>query len=118
MEEAMPQSWRELQDHLVEVADGLRDVEHIDPQARRELADLLDELSEAIATTKLPAQDVEHLVATTTHVAKSLQHPATHGVVSSAVERLEHAVLSAQSRAPVLAGITRRLIDVLSSIGI
>lgn len=108
----------ELTERLAEVAEGLRDAEHLDPEARSELAALLLELSQAVAAAELPAEQFDHLKASTAHLAKAIHQQPPHGVLASARQRLEQAVLVSETRAPVLSGITRRLIDVLTSIGI
>lgn len=118
MAEAAPRSRAELEAFLARLADDLRDVEHLDVDARRDLAELLHELGRAVAATELPPAELEHLAASATHLAKALHSRTQRSGLAGAQDRLEQAVLATQSRAPVLTGIMRRLIDVLTNIGI
>ena len=50
--------------------------------------------------------------------ARLVKRFALEGVLAAARHRLEEAVVAAEARAPTVAGVARRLLDALSSLGI
>jgi len=118
MADSQDTSRNELTEHLADVAENLTQAEHLDPKARHELAELLRELGQHVATAALPPEEIAHLKASATHLSEALHQPPPHGLLTSATERLEQVVIVTETRAPILSDITRRLIDVLTSIGI
>jgi len=108
----------DIQARLHEVAGMVRDSNTIDPESRRVLAELVEDLSEALQSASVPAADAAHLAESTAHVADSLHHQHDRGLLANTRERLEEAMLEAESRSPVVVGLARRLLDALANIGI
>lgn len=108
----------EVQSRLHEVAGLLRHSRSLDAEARRVLAQLVDELSAALAAGNVPPAEVARLADSTVHLAESLHHPHEQGLIGSARDGLEGAVIDAEAHAPVAVGLARRLLDALANIGI
>jgi hypothetical protein len=100
------------------VAVLLRDAHHLGPEAQRELAAVVDELSRAVALTPLPAPEAIHLADSAAHLAEALKRQPESGVFEVARDKLMEASVVAESRAPTAAGLLRQIADALSSIGI
>ncbi len=103
---------------LHDLARTLRDAPPLGPDAQRALAELIDELGNAVGTTGVPPAEVRHLAETTAHFVRALHAGNEPGGLASARDRLEQAVLLAESRAPVAAGVARRVLDALANFGI
>jgi hypothetical protein len=115
---AQPPSAAETRARLQDVARLLRQSGTIDPESQRALAELLDELSTALATVNVPAAEVTHLAQSAAHLVESLHHPHDRSLVGMARDRLERTMLSAEAHAPVAVGLARRVLDALANIGI
>jgi hypothetical protein len=108
----------DLQARLHGVAQLLREPRPLDADSRQALAELVDELGKALQSGQVPSAEVAVLAETTAHLAEALhqQPPAPH--VAGLRERFEDALIAAETRAPFVAGLARRLLDTLSNIGI
>jgi hypothetical protein len=82
------------------------------------LADLIDELGNAAGSAEMPPAEVSHLAESTTQFIQALHRRHEPGRLTAARNRLEQAVLQAESRAPVAAGVARRVLDALANLGI
>jgi hypothetical protein len=92
-------------------------VRHIGPQARRELADVLDELATELA--KIPeSPQAGHLAESAAHLVDELRGERAEGPLAAAKHRLEEAAARAEAKAPVATGLAFRLVDLLAEIGI
>jgi hypothetical protein len=107
----------EIRTRLRAVAGMLRESRTIDPESQRILAELVDELSAALQSSSVPPGEVAHIAESTAHLADSLHQQHDQGVLASARDRLEEAVLNAESRSTIV-GLARRLLDALANIGI
>jgi predicted RNA-binding protein associated with RNAse of E/G family len=105
-----------LRSRLAELSQLLRDAEQLEPETRQELADLVDELSQAVAEGRLEPSATAQLAASAAHMAEALRQQH-HGPFAAARDGLERIVIEAEDRAPVATGFAERLIDILSSIG-
>ena len=104
--------------NLRELAQELREADHLGPEAQQAIADLLEELAIALPTgAKVPAETA-HLAESASHLAAALHEPQEPGVLANAVERLEASVARAEAKAPMASGIARRLIETLANLGI
>jgi hypothetical protein len=103
---------------LREVAELLRQADHLEPEAQQTLAELVEELGEALATAPLPAEQSAQLAQTAIHLADAVHRQHTQGVLSAARERLDQAAVGVEARAPFVAGVARRLLEALSNLGI
>ena len=108
----------EVQTRLHEVARLLGESNSLDLEARRVLAELVDELGATLQGSNAPPAEVAHLADSATRLAEALHHQNDQGILGNAQDRLGVAVLQAESHAPVAAGLARRLLDVLANIGI
>lgn len=104
-------------DDLREVVPLLREVRHIEPEARQALADLVDELIRVI-DPNAPVARTAHLAESSTHLIQVLHRKQHAGLINTAKERLEEAAARAEAEAPVATGLARRLIDALANLGI
>ena len=108
----------EVQDRLHEVARLLRESRAVDPSSRKILAELVDELTQALQTSQQPPEAVLHLAGTTAQLAEALHRQKEATWLGQARDRFEEAALRAEAQHPVAVGLARRLIDALANIGI
>jgi hypothetical protein len=108
----------EVQASLHELAQVLRTAKHLEPEAQAALADLVDELSQTLASGTNPSAETAHLVQSAASVARGLTQKHNPTVLAGALERLQEATLRAEAEMPLAAGIARRLIDTLANLGI
>jgi hypothetical protein len=113
----IPPPVSEVQASLHVIARVLRTAAHLSTETRLALAEVLEELADTLGPT-VPLNTVPPLIESTTHLLKALQQPQETGVLASARERLDEAVVRAEVQAPVLTGVIRRLLDALAQIGI
>lgn len=104
--------------HLHTIARLLREVPHLDPDAQRLLAELVAELSEAMDAETVPAADLAHLADTAAQLVQAAHRGEEPGLLGKAQEKLEGAAAAVEADAPMIAGLTRRLIEALSNLGI
>jgi hypothetical protein len=107
-----------VQTHLHTISLLLRNADHVGPDAQQLLADLVDELGKALASTDVPDDEIARLTECATHLAEAVQKENEPGVLQKAEERLERAVVAIENKAPALANLTRRLAEMLSNLGI
>jgi hypothetical protein len=88
------------------------------PEAQRLLANLIDELGNAVGSAEMPAVEVAHLADSTAQFVHALHRRHEPGRLAAARDRLEQSVLQAEARAPVAAGVARRVLDALANLGI
>lgn len=113
-----PQPQSVLETSIHQLAQVVREAEHLEPEAQRALADLVDELSKTLHSAPLPPEETARLAETATHLAQALQERQESTLLSQATRSLEEAVYRFEARAPLLAGVTRRLLDALANLGI
>ncbi len=82
------------------------------------LTDLLEELGRALEAPEAPPAEVACLAEGAAHQSVALHRGQDVGLAEKARHRLEGLVLRAEARAPAAAGLARRLIDTLASLGI
>ena len=108
----------EIQARLHEVARLLRESGNVDPGSRQILAELVDELGEALRSSQVPPEEVAQLASTTAQLAEALHGRHDAGWLAQLRDRFEAAALGAEARAPVAVGLARQLLDALANIGI
>lgn len=101
---------------LRHLAQRLREADHLDPEAQKSLADILDELSKSLVPGPESSEQHKHLAESAAHLAEALHQQRDTGLIARARRRLEEAAVRAE--APVATGIVRRLIDTLANLGI
>jgi hypothetical protein len=75
-------------------------------------------LSQTVGSPAVPSAELARLAEHTTQLARAVREGEDAGVLEAARERVERAAVAVAARAPVLAGITRRLAEMLSNLGI
>lgn len=108
----------EVKSNLQELAQLLRQADHLEPDAQRELADLVDELAKVLGPVASPSAETKHLTDNTAHLVHALHQQHPPGLLAAARKRLEESALRAESEAPLATGIVRRLLDALANLGI
>jgi hypothetical protein len=107
----------DLRASLQELASVLRDARHLDPDQQQELADLVEELSQALARN-LSSAEAEQLGRTAYHMVQGLHQQLDPDYLTATMDRLRDAAVSAEVKAPVATGIVWRLIAALTDLGI
>ena len=107
-----------LESNIHELARVVREARRLDPDARRALADLVDELSRTLHTAPHSAEETSRVAESAAHLAEALLAGREETVLTSARGRLENAAALADARAPVVSGLARRVLDVLADLGI
>jgi hypothetical protein len=108
----------DVQARLEEVARTVQKSPSLDADARRVFGELVDELRTLLATQNVPPAEVARLADSTAHLAESLRHRHDKGLLESARDRLDGAVIDAEAHAPIAVGLARQLLDALANIGI
>jgi hypothetical protein len=108
-----PEAARE---RLEQLAGLLRQAPHLEPQAQRDLANLLDELARSLATA--PTGETAHLAESAAHMAHAVHEQHHPSGISNARRRLEESAARAEAEAPLATGIVRRLLAALADLGI
>lgn len=107
-----------LEANIHELARVVREARRLDPEARRALADLVDELSRTLQTAPHSAEETARVAQSAAHLAQALQAEREQTVLATARSRLEDAAARAAARAPGVSGLARRVLDVLADLGI
>jgi hemerythrin-like domain-containing protein len=107
-----------VRNRLQAVFAELQSADHLEPETRQALVELIDELNRALAVKPVPPEEVTRLADCTAHLAEALHHQKGEGPLRRAQDRLAEAAAAADARAPVLTGLTRQLLDGLGNMGI
>jgi Domain of unknown function (DUF4404) len=108
----------QVQAHLHIIALMLRAPHRFGPEAQAALADLVDELGKTLETPDVPSAEVARLSECAAQLAKAVHEEHEPGLLEAARNRYDHAVVAVESQAPTLAGLARRLAEMLSDVGI
>jgi hypothetical protein len=104
--------------HLHALAHLLREAKNLTPEAKAVLADLIDELGNALESPAVPNDDVANLTESASHLVQAVHEKHEPNMLEAAEGRLERAVAAVEVKAPHLAELTRRLAEMLSNLGI
>lgn len=115
MSEPTPPEVRGTLHYLARV---LREADHLEPAAQRELADLVEELGRSLTPDQLPEDDAARLASSAAHLALAVRERRDEAYLQSARERLEDAALRVEEQAPVAAGLLQRILSALADLGI
>jgi len=113
-----PEASNDLEANLHRIAGLLRDAGHLNPEAQKSLALLVDDLAGAVRKPTGDPAAATQVAATAAHLLDALVQKRDQGMLSAARDRLERTVMSAESQAPMAAGVARRVLDILAGIGI
>jgi len=113
-----PPTVSQVQNSLHAIAQTLRQPGQLTPETQAALAELVDKVAGALQSGSVPSAEMAHLSESTAHLLQALhQHPDA-GRLAPARDRLEEAIVRAETQHPVLAGLARRLVETLSNLGI
>jgi hypothetical protein len=102
---------------LHEVARLLRGAHHLEPDAQQSLADLADELANTLNASGVPSAEEAQLGHLAGQLIQAL-HKGEEAPVTATRDRLQSAILAAETRAPFAAGLARQLLDAIANLGI
>ncbi len=105
-------------ERLHEIARLLRAADHLGLEEKQAIAEFADECGNALRSGGQSSADAAHLVDSAAHLVEALHRKEKKGGLASARARLEQAILGAEARTPFLAGVARRLVEALASLGI
>jgi hypothetical protein len=108
----------QIQNSLHAIAEVLRRPGHLTPETQAALAELVDEVGNALQSGCVPSPEMAHLTESTAHLLEALRQRHDSSLIAAARDRLEEAIVGAETKAPVLAGLAHRLVDALSTLGI
>ena len=118
MNESNAEALARLKANLHEVAVLLRDAEHLSPEAQQELASLLDELRDELDPGTGNAEHAAQLAESLANLGRALHARQPQNLLDAARDGVQDALARFEGRAPVVAGIARRFMDALASLGI
>jgi hypothetical protein len=107
-------SLRTILHHLAQI---LREAHHLGPEAQRQLADLIDELGEALDASPAAPAELGRLSEATASLAEALK-TRDQGMLTAVRDRLQGAAVEAEVQAPLTVGLVRRIAETLANIGI
>ena len=107
-----------VQDQLFAIAQLLRAVPRLPAETQTVLADILDELGNDLSSSDVPPAAVAHLSESVAHLVEAVRSKSDKGLLSAARESVDKAIIAAEDTSPVFAGLVRKLVDALSSLGI
>jgi hypothetical protein len=111
-------SLAEIEARLREAGRLLRENAALDPQARQNLAGIVEEMATSLQSSEVQSEAATSLAGTTAHLADAVHQQHEPQRVEAARTSLEAAVLEAAARAPVAADLANRFLVALASIGI
>lgn len=113
-----PPTTAEVRALLHAIAQLLREAHRLDREAQAILADLVEELGRAFESSAVANAEVARLTECASHLIQAVHQEQEPGLLDAARDRLDRAVIAIEEEAPVLAGLTRRLAEMLSNLGI
>lgn len=105
-------------DTLRAIAEVLRDAGHLGPTAQREIADTIEELSRTLGEAGIEPARAAALAEHVRHLGDLVNRRESVTETQPARDRLTMAIAAVEAESPFVAGVARRLIDLLSSLGI
>jgi Domain of unknown function (DUF4404) len=107
-----------VQTHLRTIAQVLHQAQHLGPEAQDLLAELVQELGDALNSATVPSADLAHLTECAAQVVQATQRPREHGMATGARDRLQKAIIGVETQFPTVAAIASKLLDTLADLGI
>jgi hypothetical protein len=108
----------QLRKSLHELAQALRQAPKLQPEAEEALADLMDELGQAVDPASIPSAATTHLAVSAAGLVQGLHQKQNPTLLAAAKQRLQEAALRAEAEAPLATGIVERLLSILANLGI
>jgi hypothetical protein len=113
-----PSTQAQVQAYLHTIAHLLRDMPRLDRETQQLLAELVDELGRTLEAQTVPAAELQHIADQMRQLIEASHRGESEGIVGQVRGRLERAATALESRAPLVTGLTRRLIETLAELGI
>jgi hypothetical protein len=114
-----PPTTAQLQASLHSVAEHLQGVDHLSPESKEAVAELLDEIGKLLDPAGVPSPETANLAASAAGMVHALKEKKeNHTLLQTAKDRLEDAAMRAETEAPLVTGLVERLIETLANIGI
>ncbi len=107
-----------LETKLHSIAQLLRQTDHLDPEAQKALAEIVDELGKALRSVPVSSEDAKSLADSTAHLVRAVHQKHDRVLVTAAQGRMRQAITRVENQAPFVAQIAGRLLDTLASLGI
>ena len=107
-----------LEIKLRSIAQLLRQADHLDPEAQKALAEIVEELGKALHSTPVSSEKAKSLADSTAHLIQALDQRHNQGLLTAARDRMKQAITRIEYEAPFAAQIAGRLLDTLASFGI
>src|ERR1700735_1378267 len=104
-----PNSIAAVRSNLHTISLLLRRKDRLNPESQALLADLLEELGKSLEGNAIPPAEVAKLTECAAQLVDAVHHGHEPGLLETAHDRLDRAVLAVESQAPALANLTRRL---------
>jgi Domain of unknown function (DUF4404) len=108
----------DIRARLHDASQLLRNPMPIDPDVRRALADLVDELGQALESPNVPPAEVARLAAHTAQLTEALHQGHDRGLLEQARIRMKDLALQVETRSPTAVHLVENLINALANIGI
>jgi hypothetical protein len=96
----------------------VRKAGHLDPDTQRSLADLAEQMADRLSQPHAASAEENELGQLAGELIASLHREEGEAPVAARRNRLEEAVVAAETRAPLVAETARELIDVIANLGI
>ncbi len=103
---------------LHEAAQLLRASPALGKEAREPLAELVDELGKLLEATPLPSAEMQRLFESVAQLIHAAQEPRRFELLTLARDRLDKAIVAAETNTPMAVELARRLTSALSNMGI
>lgn len=103
---------------LHDLAELLRKTAHLEPNAQKALAEIVEELAKALHSAPVPTQEMIPLANSTANLVHALHRRNDPTVLSAARDQLSRSIVRLENQAPIVAQIAGRLLDALASSGI
>lgn len=113
-----PPTLDDVRKQLHSISEMLRQGDHLDDAAQKQVADLVEELSRALNATTVPSAEVAHLAESAANLARAIHERHDPGLLGAARERVDRAITAAEAESPMLAGLVRQFTELLASLGI
>jgi hypothetical protein len=107
-----------VQDQLFALARLLRAVPRLPVETQALLAEILEELGNDLSSSDVPPAEVTHLSESVARLVDVVRAKSDKGLLNAAWESVDKAIIAAEDTSPVFAGLVRKLVDALSSLGI
>jgi hypothetical protein len=104
--------------NLLTTAQALSATKHLTPTAQKAHADLVGELSKALASGKASSEEVARLAESVALLNQAIADRENREHSKRARKRLQESIYLAEVKHPLLAGLAQQFLNILAEIGI